>query len=236
VSTRFVERNLLFEFGDRWTIFRWDTHPAYVKGMKESHKGKAVDFIGILDSREPFLIEATEHYEEEPSTCNEPPEIEFEKKVRCTVAALVGARCRGGPDDCVHFFNALIASRKPNAVLWLEEPPLGGMSYVVQQHLEASAGIMRDLIQKKMPWLKANTIVTNTFLEYQNDLPDLIVKRLPFERKKTVDAIIKKLSKRGVVLPEHLDRRIRTCLDQAELDRMLQRADHVRVASKLFGP
>jgi hypothetical protein len=204
--------------------------------MKRSHNGKAVDFIGILDGREPFLIEATEHYEGEPITCDEPPEIEFEKKIRCTVAALVGAQCRGGPEDCVHFFKALIASRKPSAVLWHEEPPLGGMSRAAQQHLEVSAGILRDLIQKKMPWLKANTIVTNTFLEYQNDLPDLVVRRLPLERKKAVDRIIKKLSERGVALPEHLERRIRTCLDQAELDQMLERAGHVRVASKLFSP
>jgi hypothetical protein len=95
---------------------------------------------------------------------------------------------------------------------------------------------MRDLIQKKMPWLKANTIVTSTFLDYGRDVPDAVVTRLPRKRKETVDEIINTLSKRRVFLPEHLEKRIRDCVDQAELDHLLKRADHVRIASKLWSP
>ena len=123
MSARFVEGNLLFEFGALWTkVFRWDRHPAYLDGMGRSHEGKAVDFIGILEDRLPYFIEVKDYRGHTRVDSKGPLEHEFELKFRGTAAALLGAHCREKKDEeCIRVFEALIKSQKPWLVLWLEE-------------------------------------------------------------------------------------------------------------------
>ena len=54
---RFEEGVLAFEFGERWKIFKLDEHSDYRERIGKIEGTKAVDFLGILDERELYLIE-----------------------------------------------------------------------------------------------------------------------------------------------------------------------------------
>ena len=46
-----------FNFGVRWGVFKLDEHHDYRKRMEKVNETKAVDFVGILDEQELYLIE-----------------------------------------------------------------------------------------------------------------------------------------------------------------------------------
>src|SRR5215213_1393684 len=119
--TELIEGNLLFDFDERWTLLsHWDRHDAYHRGIRRCEAGKAVDFIGVLDGKLPFLIEVKDFRIFERNPTKIPLAKEFERKVRDTVAALAGAHCHDRAGDCVQIFQALMKTREPRLVLWHE--------------------------------------------------------------------------------------------------------------------
>jgi len=55
--TRIEEGDLAFDFGDRWRVFKLDEHRDYRERVGKLEGTKAVDFLGVLDERELYLIE-----------------------------------------------------------------------------------------------------------------------------------------------------------------------------------
>lgn len=231
-----VEGNLLFEFGDDWThLIRWDRHAAYLNGMKKSHEGKAVDFIGVYKAKTPYFIEVKDYRHRSRAPEKGPLERELELKVRCTAAALLGARCREQHEECVLVFEAVVAARKPLLVLWLEEtPPERTPGPTVSRHRETRAAVLRDRIRQNVAWFEAETIVTSIADSYQTVVPDVRVKSLEPARTTMVEDILTTLEKRQVRVPERLEWRIRDCLDSTELAALAERARHVSDPWKLF--
>jgi hypothetical protein len=197
MSRRFVEGNLLFEFGERWTtLFRWDRHPDYLGGMGKTHGGKGVDFVGILDERVPYLIEVKDfrYHMRDPEKIS--PQHEFELKIRATVAALVGVRWQEPPRECVVAFEALRASRRPRLVLWQEDarPGHGGGPQAARLG-GSSAAVLTDQIKKNMTWLDADTIVTSSADdEYHKAVPGSRCQALP-EVKRLADDSTRRYSR-----------------------------------------
>jgi hypothetical protein len=235
MNTRFVEGNLLFEFGDRWTsLFRWDRHPEFTRGMAKTHGGKAVDFIGIYQAR-PFFIEVKDFREHARAPDKEPLEYEFELKVRATVAALFGLRW-GDSGNCLKAFEALRASHMPSLVLWHEEAqPARRKGPAAESDSRAAAAMLTDKIKKNMNWIEARTIVTSSSdHNYRLAVPDVEVTSLPSGRKKKAEEVVETLEARGKSVPNEVRWQIEDCLDLADLDRLIERAGKVSHASKLL--
>ena len=61
--TRIEEGFLAFEFDNHWRIFKLDEHRDYRERIGKLEGTKAVDFLGILDERELYLIEVKDFRE-----------------------------------------------------------------------------------------------------------------------------------------------------------------------------
>jgi hypothetical protein len=116
--TRIEEGSLAFDFGSRWQVFKFDSHRDYQK-MKDLLEGtKAIDFLGILDHKELYLIEVKDFREHSIETKvrlipqkvaknrvtsqpdDEPLHIELAKKVRESLACIIGAhRTSSTPEE-----------------------------------------------------------------------------------------------------------------------------------------
>lgn len=234
MSARFVEGNLLFKFGDRWTtLFRWDRHIDFINGMARTHEGKAVDFVGVFDRRVPFLIEVKDFRLHARNEGKIRIEHEFEMKVRATVAALLGTRWQEPPAECVAAFEAFRASRKPRLVLWHEDAPPERRDAPQAARLGGSgAGLLRDLIKQNMSWLDAETIVTS--LAGGHSLPDVEVESLPPGRKRKAEDVVAILEGRRMRVPQEVRWQIDDCETEDELDSLIQRAVTVLDPWRLF--
>jgi hypothetical protein len=239
MSGRFVEGNLLFEFDEaRWTtLLRWDRHLDFLNGMKHAEHGKAVDFVGILDGKVPFLIEVKdyrEHSRGPEKSLN--PQDEFELKIRSTVAALFGLRWQEAPGGAIAVFKKLHDSRRPRLVLWQEDaqPQPRDVSRAARL-AGSSAGVLRDQIKKKLRWLDAETIVTSCEeRNYPTVVPGLVVKKLPPERKQKAEELVEILKGLNKTISQELRWKIDDCETEAQLDDLIARAPTVRDPWNLF--
>lgn len=174
--TEFIEGNLLFKFNDRWShLSHWDRHDAYQHGIRRCESGKAVDFIGVLDQKIPYLIEVKDFRIHERSYTKIPLAREFERKVRDTIAALVGTHCRGKPADCTEIFQTLIKTRAPHLVLWRETTDV-----FAKAHLSANAVLLEE-IRREFQWIRSVPHVTSR-MTGEGEVPGLKVSDLGPER------------------------------------------------------
>jgi hypothetical protein len=62
--TRIKEGYLVFEFGDKWRVLKFDEHPDYenISGIVNGTKG--VDFIGIFNEKTLYFIEVKDFRED----------------------------------------------------------------------------------------------------------------------------------------------------------------------------
>lgn len=235
MTKRFVEGNLLFKFDDdRWKpLFRWDKHAEYRNGMKDATwRGKAVDFVGVLDRKVPFLIEVKDFRDHARNEDKMSIEHEFELKVRSTVAALFGLHRRKPRSECAEAFEALRSKEQVRLVLWqegaLERPrhhrstPSGG----------DFAGTLSDRLKRTMRWLDADTIVMSSSSNYRRF--GLEVDNLPPSRKQKAEEVVAILKERALEVPPDIGDRIEGIEREDELDALIERARTVRVAWKLF--
>lgn len=239
MTKRFVEGNLLFEFdGARWTtLLRWDRHPDYLNRINGTYRGKAVDFVGILDDKVPFLIEVKdfrEHARDPEKTLS--PQQEFELKIRTTVAGLFGLRRQRPPGESVVVFKALHDYWKPRLVLWQEDAPPRPRDVSRAVRLAgSSAGVLRDQIKKQLRWLEADTFVTSSVEgDYPTVVPGLVVKKLPPERKQKAEELVEILQGLNKTISQELRWKIDDCETEAELDDLIARAPTVRDPWNLF--
>ncbi|MCC6553050.1 MAG: hypothetical protein IT372_08515 [Polyangiaceae bacterium] len=235
MAVSFIEDDLRFDFGDGWRIMKWDREPVYVDGMRRANQGKGVDFIGIHDARTLFFIEVKDYSEEvRNEEAKGPVEHVFELKVRSTVAALVGARRRGGYPECAPIFDALVAGQKLRLVLWREEGVQTSLSQIVMEKRRTARGSsdIRSRL-RRVHWLDAEIMRTSLFVDYTRDIPDLRVCRLPRTRRKKVDQVLEALRGR-FSLPDSVLWKIKDTEDEELLDHWIQQAPSIGSPWKLL--
>ena len=174
--TDFIEGNLLFRFDERWScLSHWDRHDAYYRGIRRCESGKAVDFIGVLDRKVPYLIEVKDFRIHERSAAKLSLPCEFERKIRDTIAALAGTHCHGKPPDCADVFQTLIKTRKPHLVLWRETADIFSRT-----HLSENSILLAE-VKRQLQWINSVPYVTSRMIR-DGDLPGLKVSDLGPER------------------------------------------------------
>ncbi len=226
-----IEGNLLFEFGNRWSeVSHWDRHDAFLHGMHYSRAGKAVDFIGILDGKVPFLIEVKDFRICPRNPAKPPLSEEFECKVRDTVAALAGAHCHDRNPDCIQVFKTLFDQRKARVVLW-HEPHRAPTS---SRHAQADAGILVTEINGHLRWIRAATSVTYLADDYPSALPDVKVSDLGPARQDRLRTLYANLEARNLTLEGKARWRIEDTRDLRKLDTYINRSQTVNSIWQLF--
>ena len=58
--TRIEEGDLVFEFGEKWQVFKLDEHRDYRERIAKIDETKAVDFVGIFNNEILYFIEVTD--------------------------------------------------------------------------------------------------------------------------------------------------------------------------------
>lgn len=239
MSSSFVEGNLHFEFGARWTrLLKWDREAAHAQGMKHVNLGKDVDFVGLLDGKVLFFIEVKDHRGHPRSAARCDLGQEFELKVRSTVAALVGAHRRQMP-GCSDLFEVLAMpsrARQVRLVMWVEEDPITALSTLAVHDKRRRSFDGTEIRQRKreVGWLDADTTVVGSFHDFAEDLPDLRVTRLSTARQHVVEAIIQTLHAKKDPLPDAVRWEIEGTLDEERLKRWWKLAPTIPSARHLL--
>ena len=107
----FDEGGLRFVFGDAWQVEKYDEHRDYREKVGRLPGSKAVDFVGILDSHDCYLIEVKD-FRGHQAAMRQQLSGDLEKtvalKVRDSIAGLIGAfRTSSEPDLWQPFARAL---------------------------------------------------------------------------------------------------------------------------------
>jgi hypothetical protein len=234
---KFVEGDLLFEFDEElWRpLESWDKHAAYRTGIREVDKAKAVDFIGVYRNSIVFFIEVKD-YRLHRRTNPESPWVEFEYKVRNTIAGLVGSgRREGYASVCVPFLDALLKPQELKLVYWVELPPLSQASSVIRKRHVATAGFAARQTGRLMKWLDARAFTVSQENDYERLVPGLKVKNLPRKRRELAEAVENRLRSRGINIGDGAKHRISQERDLEVLEDWFDRAATVSTAEELFG-
>jgi hypothetical protein len=172
VTVEIEEGRLRFVFDDDWRVLKWDRHPAYVGGIHKLQGTKAVDFVGMHQSR-PWFIEVTDfrgHRIETKQQLDSGQLVdEVVCKVRDTLAGLVWASGRALHDDVllVQIAGRLVnRSEKVPVVVWLEE------DRPVDPTLRSA---LKREIGRRLHWINPTVMVLSRALAEQGPVPGLSV-------------------------------------------------------------
>lgn len=175
---RFEEGALAFEFGERWEIFKLDEHSDYRERIGKIEGTKAVDFLGILDERELYLIEVKDFRQHRIETRDRlltgELAIEIAQKVRDSLAGIIGAYRTSSVSSHWQPYARLLHDTRATikVVVWLE--------YDLPPHpvprKKALASVGTNVFKQKLKWLTSQVFVYNT---HDARLPDLTVINLP---------------------------------------------------------
>lgn len=234
MSQQYVEKNLLFDFDDDWTLLRWDRHPFHQDTMSRAHLGKGVDFVGARDGVL-FFIEVKDFSVHSRNTEKMPLPDEVELKIRSTVAALVGAHRTGEHPDVTAMFELLRTRSRLRLVLWLEEPRADHLaSAVLRKRRQVRRLHERERVMIEVRWLGARTAITSLFEDHDSVLPKVSVRRLPAERREKAEQVVSILTQRGMPVLDKARWQIEDTLDMAVLDEWLEKARSVGSVHQLF--
>jgi hypothetical protein len=194
-----VEGRLVFEFGPRWQVEKYDEHPIFLNGIrglqrrtlcsekdchgevycqvcgKEAAAGtKAVDILGHHEDQLYFIeIKDFRGYRIENKRRLRDGDLAFEValKVRDTLAGLAGTLDAGGAPRW-HAWAAPVFKRRPKVVLWLEEEA-GSDPFGVERQ---RASTLEDTLKKPLRWLNPHVSVKS--LRLSPPVPDLTVRNM----------------------------------------------------------
>lgn len=192
MSRSFNEEHLRFEFGESWTVEKYDEHAAYRKGIEKLDGSKAVDFIGVRPNGDLYLIEVTDfrgyQIAGKQQLCSGQLVREVGFKVRYSIAGVVGAH-RNSED--VKLWEPYVASlvdrgRRVLIVLWIEGDIAATLSASMRRgktrgkRQKSAAQTLGNLLKRNTCWLTKRVFVVSQVEEgYQHVLPDLAVSNLP---------------------------------------------------------
>jgi hypothetical protein len=177
--SRLEEDLLAFDFGDRWRVFKLDGHRDYREQIGKLEGTKAVDFLGILDERELYLIEVKDfrghRIETRDRLLKGDLAIELAQKVRDSLACLIGAYRTSSDPEYWQSFAKLLCDRHKTIkiVLWLENDPPPSHPRLRQK---ARASISGKVFKKKLTWLTSHVLVCGND---KRTLPNVTVSSLP---------------------------------------------------------
>ncbi len=192
--TRIEEGNLVFEFGDKWQVFKLDEHRYYRERIAKIDETKAVDFVGIFNNEILYFIEVKDfrgHRIENrdrliktkvPSCQLVNGECQFDKgslslpielaqKVRDSIACIIGNSHTSSDSKTWLPYAKLICSQKIKVILWLEQD-LPDNSFE-RKKVERSIRIKR--FKQKLSWLTYKVLVCSSD---KPCLPDVKVSNL----------------------------------------------------------
>lgn len=194
--TRFEEGYLVFEFGEKWRVFKLDEHRDYREHIGKIDETKAVDFVGIFNNEILYFIEIKDFrgYRIEnkerllksqlPSCQLVNGECQFHKgslslpielaqKVRDSIACII-ASCRTSsePKDWLPYANLLCHQKKEiKVILWLEED----LPHYPSLRKKARASTSTKIFKQKLKWLTSKVLVCSSD---KQGLPDVKVSNL----------------------------------------------------------
>lgn len=172
--TRIKEGNLAFEFGKRWSVFKLDEHQFYRKYMDKVDETKSVDFLGILDSKELYLIEIKDfrghRIENKEKLSTGSLSTEFAQKIKDSLACIIGGYRSSSNSEAWLPYKNLVCNkeRKLKAILWLEHD----LPNHSRQKEKVKASIQTKAFKTKLRWITTYVLVCNCSM---NGLPDLKV-------------------------------------------------------------
>lgn len=175
--TIFDEGNLRFQFGERWQVIKLDDSDVYRMGIEHIDGTKAVDFVGILDEQEIYLIEVKDfrghRIENKNRVLKGELLIEVAQKVRDSVACIV-ATSRTHNEPFWNLVNQLFrdARKQLRIVLWFESD----QSPHFRQQSRIKAAMRIGTLNENLRWLSCRPIITG--IEGRS-IPDLTVTNLP---------------------------------------------------------
>ena len=231
-----VEGDLSFEFDENWkAILQWDKHPAYRDGIKQIDHSKAVDIIGMCADDSIVFLEIKD-YRRSNREKSMTLWVEFELKVRNTVAGLLGAGRRPQyAAACTPILRSLLKPHELKLVFWIEQPQASGKLDVLRKRHIVAAGTAMKKVVEYVKWLDARVIHVSQEEDYARLVPGLKVTNLPRRRRQLAEAVMQTLQTRGVDLDEDVRDRISRHLVIEDLEEWLERATEVATVEELFG-
>jgi hypothetical protein len=192
--TRFEEGDLVFEFGEKWQVFKLDEHRDYRERIAKIDETKAVDFVGIFNNEILYFIEVKDfrgHRVENrdrlfkaklPSCQLVNGECQFDKgslwlpielaqKVRDSIACIIGNSNTSSESEFWLPYAKLICNQKIKVILWLEQDLPNNP--IERNKVELSIRLKR--FKQKLSWLTYNVLICNS---NKQGLPDVKVSNL----------------------------------------------------------
>ena len=184
--TQFDESHLRFEFGESWTVLRYEDSSGFRsisvlsgelsdRNTRRMQGTKAVDFVGVREGVL-FLIEVKNfegHERETRVRLEREFDLEIGLKVRDSLAGLVGAARSGTLAEPLAKAIAKVANdgQRVHVVAWVErdDPPER------KRWMSIGDDPVEDRIKKKLRWLKPKVLLCN---REHSGLVDVVVSRM----------------------------------------------------------
>ena len=186
---QFEEGSVLFRFGERWQIEKWDTSAVYKRiarelngeltdasGSARPEGTKAVDFVGVLDNDKLYLFEVKDFRGHHIENKRRHLPLEIGLKVRDTLAGLAGEYVRGGGAGWVKPCGQALSSRRHQVrvVAWILDDSPGPREPVGKR--AAHDSVRAKQIQQKLSWLTSRVMVEDPF---ESTIEDTEAENLP---------------------------------------------------------
>ncbi|MCP4662516.1 MAG: hypothetical protein GY856_44535 [bacterium] len=180
MTRSFEEGRLRFHFGERWRVEKYDAHRDYRQKIGKLEGTGAVDFVGIYDEKDLYLIEVKDfrgfRIQSKERLERGQLALAVARKVRDTISGLVAAYRRSlEPEIWRPYVSALMRQQKRLYVaLWLEEDRPAGK--VLTQRRVVARGTLTKTLKGRLRWLTTKVAVLD---REQPSLPELQVAGLP---------------------------------------------------------
>lgn len=186
------EGRVLFRFGGRWLVEKWDACEVYkrmakqlngelgdAQGVRRAEGTKAVDFVGVLDDAVLYLFEVKDfrghRIENKKRQLDELP-LEIGLKVRDTLAGITGEFARTGGVAWAERWGEILAGRKHqiHVVAWIADDPPGPREPAGKR--AAHASVREKQVKQKLSWLTSRVLVEDPL---ETGIEDVVVVNLP---------------------------------------------------------
>ncbi len=178
--TRIEEGYLLFEFGDKWRVFKFDEHPDYKKISDIVNGTKGVDFVGIFNEKTLYFIEVKDFRGDRIKNKDRISKgellIEIAQKVRDSIACIIASSQTSNKADNLLPYAKFLCNQKKDirVILWLEQD----FPKHIFNEQRTIKSVNRNTLKQKLKWLTSKVLVCSINSNKQC-LPDVKVSNLP---------------------------------------------------------